>query len=153
MKLKTPQKTFTFEGTELVVPHDAIAVELQNHIDQIPIDGAMQHRPSGIGHLVCEAEDFYDPICIIGTSDNGTITQKRVNFFGIDLVVPLNAKYLSAEDDGTVMAHSDHPWYEPGYYEGYEVGEMAKVDLEGMDWEETLVNIEKEASITIKLDK
>jgi hypothetical protein len=145
MKLKTPQKTMHVFGTELVVPQDSIAVTLQNHLDQYPVEGCMHTKPSG--QLICEADDFFEPECIIGSIENGIIKQRTVNFFGIPLVVPINTKYLSADIDGMVTAHSDGPWWEPEYYEGWEIGYMAHVDLEGMRWEDTLVNIEQSQAV------
>lgn len=65
--------------------------------------------------------------------------QRVVEYLGLQLIVPHDTKFLSTGADGIVQAHYETPWYEPCYYEGYELGEVAKVDLpDGFRWEDSL---------------
>lgn len=78
--------------------------------------------------------------------------KKKIIYFGIELMVPIWTKYVATEDDGVVLAFISKPvvldetgkkfglviWNNP---DADEMEEVAKVDLEGMDWKETLVEV------------
>lgn len=78
--------------------------------------------------------------------------KKKIVYFGIEIVVPIWAKFIATEDDGAVlvfeskpvvMDESDKPyglviWNNP---DADEFEKVATVDLEGMDWKQTLVAI------------
>ena len=65
--------------------------------------------------------------------------QRVVEYYGLKLIVPHDTKFLITCDEGIITAHSDKPWTEPGYFEGYELGEVAKIIiLEGFDWRDSL---------------
>lgn len=65
--------------------------------------------------------------------------QRIVEYWGLQLIVPFNTKYLSTCDEGIIVAHSDEPWVEPGFWEGYELGEVASVIIpDGFDWNDSL---------------
>ena len=79
--------------------------------------------------------------------------QKKVTYFGIDIMVPVWGKFIVTEDDGVVLVFKSKPepldesnkkyyglviWSDP---DANDFVEVARVDLEGMDWKETLVEI------------
>lgn len=66
--------------------------------------------------------------------------QRTVEYFGLQLIVPFDTGYLSTNIVGLVYAHSDEPWTEPGFWEGYELGEIAEIILPNdLEWDDTLV--------------
>lgn len=78
--------------------------------------------------------------------------KKKVIYFGMELMVPFWTKYVATEDDGLVLAFKSKPvvldetgkkfglviWNNP---DADEMEEIATVDLEGMNWKETLVEV------------
>ncbi|EKK5568010.1 hypothetical protein PN823_004430 [Enterobacter hormaechei] len=75
-------------------------------------------------------------------------TLKTVDYFGIPLDIPHDTRYLAASPRGTVSAWSDsQPKPVKAYNGGYWwtgddhdfLGEVAQVDLEGLDWTKTCV--------------
>ena len=71
--------------------------------------------------------------------------QRIVDYFGLQLVVPYETEYLSTDDEGSVMAHSLEPWTEPNFWEGYELGYVAKIKLPAdIHWRDTLLKYECE---------
>lgn len=77
---------------------------------------------------------------------------KQIEYFGLTLNVPEEAKYISVDTDGEIIV-----WF--GIYKPYVrmytldvedwVGEvieydLGQVDLEGVDWRETLVELDYE---------
>lgn len=81
------------------------------------------------------------------------LTQKAVRYFGEVFFVPVWAKYLAVDEDGTLTAFENEPqWCEcidgDGFWvltePGIEIDICYNVDLEGMDFKETCVNIESE---------
>lgn len=75
-------------------------------------------------------------------------TNKVVKFHGINLTVPNWVTYLACDKNGILMGYEDDPiccnveygrWVpdiDAGYYE-----KIAKVDLEGLDWSQTLTKV------------
>ena len=75
-------------------------------------------------------------------------TNKVVKFHGINLTVPNWVTYLACDKNGTLMGYEDDsiccnveygrwvPDIDAGYYE-----KIAKVDLEGLDWTQTLTKV------------
>lgn len=75
-------------------------------------------------------------------------TNKVVKFHGINLTVPNWVTYLACDKNGILMGYEDDPiccnveygrWVpdiDAGYYE-----KIAKVDLEGSDWTQTLTKV------------
>lgn len=75
-------------------------------------------------------------------------TNKVVKFHGINLTVPNWVTYLACDKNGILMGYEDDPiccnveygrWVpdiDAGYYE-----KIAKVDLEGLDWTQTLTKV------------
>jgi len=71
--------------------------------------------------------------------------QRSVEYFGLSIFVPIETEYLSTDPDGCVMAHSLEPWKEPDFYEGHELGYVAKVVVtDGFDWRKSLVKYDNE---------
>jgi hypothetical protein len=68
---------------------------------------------------------------------------KMVDFHGIELQAPVNAAFFAADNDGRVFSYTERPKrYFGGTWDGG--GDMhliATVDLDGMDWRETLVEV------------
>lgn len=77
---------------------------------------------------------------------------KQIEYFGLTLTVPDEAKYISIDQDGEIIVwFSIHKPYVRMYTWGVEdwVGEviefdLGQVDLEDLDWRETLVELEYE---------
>lgn len=66
--------------------------------------------------------------------------QRVVDYFGISLVVPEDMRFLATDVMGCITAHNEEPWLEPGFYEGYEVGDVGFVELpNGFDFTKSLV--------------
>lgn len=75
-------------------------------------------------------------------------TTKVIEFHGIKLTVPNWVTYLACDKNGTLMGYEGGPihcnveygrWVpdiDAGYYE-----KIAKVDLEGLDWTQTLTKV------------
>lgn len=83
------------------------------------------------------------------------LTQKAVRYFGEVFFVPVWAKYLAVDEDGTLTAFENEPqWCEcidgDGFWvltePGIEIDICYNVDLEGMDFKETCVNIDYKVS-------
>lgn len=71
---------------------------------------------------------------------------KTVNYFGIQLTVSQDTKYLVTTRDGDIIASEQMPMFYDDLGWCYDWGEwctkIAKVDLEGMDWKYTLMEVE-----------
>lgn len=67
---------------------------------------------------------------------------KTVDFFGVQIQVPEQAKFVAADADGRVFSSTRMPQrgFEGGWYvtHGYQV-HCAKVNLEGVDWRQTRI--------------
>lgn len=73
-----------------------------------------------------------------------SIMFKEVNFFGLELMVYSRAKFICCDADGGVYSFDDKP--KADLKQNLWLGTLntnwvAEVDLEGMDWRETLVEI------------
>lgn len=75
-------------------------------------------------------------------------TSKEVSYFGITLHIPLTCNFVSTDKSGEVFAWQDEPYLCANtYYWGGNTWEenpyiwIAVVDLEGLDWTKTLVEI------------
>lgn len=73
---------------------------------------------------------------------------KPVKYFGLYLNVPYTANYIATDEDGMVWCYDNKPEINKFYsdcwtYRGYDNNfiEIAEVDLEGMDWKDTLMEI------------
>jgi hypothetical protein len=70
--------------------------------------------------------------------------QKKVIYFGIELMVPDYTKYLAVDEDGRLHGYKGDVVYIGGiefygsYSDDFFIG---IVDLEGMNWKETLVEV------------
>ena len=77
---------------------------------------------------------------------------KTVQYFNLELIIPENIKYISVDQEGEIVLwFAVHEPYVRMYSWGVDdwVGEasdydVGKVDLEGMDWRDTLVELEYE---------
>lgn len=71
---------------------------------------------------------------------------KMVDYFGVMLVVTHNIRYLVTTSYGIVVGSDNKPELDPEDYWAYEWDDfsigIAKVDLEGMDWKDTLMEVE-----------
>ena len=67
---------------------------------------------------------------------------KEVDYHGLKLTVPERCKFIASDADGETWAYELNPKSFPlhwGYIKnGYCIGAL---DLEGMDWKETLIEI------------
>ncbi len=74
------------------------------------------------------------------------IDEKMVSYFGIMLVVDRSTKYLVTTESGNVIASVQKPELDPDVGWLYDWDShcvcIASVDLEGMDWKDTLMEIE-----------
>ena len=65
----------------------------------------------------------------------------KVQYFGIDIVIQY--PYVATDIDGLVCNYEHEPSVETSSFNsGYGYFIVAKVDLEGMDWKDTLVKFE-----------
>ncbi len=72
---------------------------------------------------------------------------KKVNYFGLIIVIPWFANYLAVDQDGTLNAFQNKPilnekglfWWTDPTCEQFQ--QIAVVDLEDMDWKETLIKV------------
>jgi hypothetical protein len=68
----------------------------------------------------------------------------EVDYFGIKLLLPDGFSYLATDQDGEVWAFYEEPyigiatWQPKHYKEKSPPSLLAKVDLKGLDWKETL---------------
>jgi len=71
---------------------------------------------------------------------------KTVNYFGIQLVVSQDTKYLVTNSEGHVIASEQKPEfdYKNGWCYDWDewITKITRVDLEGMDWKDTLMEVE-----------
>jgi hypothetical protein len=70
---------------------------------------------------------------------------KEVNYFGVNLLVQDYVKFLVTDNRGDVYGSRDKPKSDNqnGWWNYYSVTEyVATVDLEGMDWKDTLMEVE-----------
>lgn len=74
---------------------------------------------------------------------------KDVDFFGVTLTIPSRIDYLACDKDGRVWGYDTIPpeishrfdrWL-PADPETFEYDEIAEVDLEGLDWTQTLKEV------------
>lgn len=71
--------------------------------------------------------------------------QKKVNYFGFDVIVPSNTRWLAVDRDSELCSHgSEKPIV--GFCSWYNARDehnvICQVDLEGMDWKDTLMDID-----------
>ncbi len=70
---------------------------------------------------------------------------KEVNYFGVTLAVDTTIKYLATTLNGDVVASIEKPDLDPscGWLYSWEAFStlIAVVDLEGMDWKDTLMEV------------
>lgn len=72
---------------------------------------------------------------------------KKVNYFGFIIIIPWFANYLAVDQDGTLNAFQNKPelneegffWWTDPTCEQFQ--QVAVVDLEGMNWKETLIKV------------
>jgi hypothetical protein len=67
-----------------------------------------------------EGVDVSDKTCV-------TIKQRQAVIYGVIVNAPSDASYLSVDTDGVITAHSNMPWKEPEFWEGYEICDIGKV--------------------------
>lgn len=62
--------------------------------------------------------------------------QRVVEFEGMSLVVPVDARWLTIDPQGWIQAHGLKPWSEPNFWESQdELGVVGLVDPDaGCDW-------------------
>ena len=73
---------------------------------------------------------------------------KKVEYFGLGICVPIWVSYIATDEDGDVYGLSHEPsiykdfWRrdDSDFYNSMEVC-VAEVDLEGLDWKDTLVEL------------
>jgi hypothetical protein len=67
---------------------------------------------------------------------------KEVDYHGLKLTVPERCKFIASDADGETWAYESSPTLHHLYWDyctyGYCIGPL---DLEGMDWKETLIEI------------
>lgn len=74
--------------------------------------------------------------------------QKQVNFHGIMVWGPEWTRFMAADEDGDISLFEVEPeQHEEGFYQNLEFGNFSwlptyRVDLEGKDWRDTLVEVE-----------
>ncbi len=70
---------------------------------------------------------------------------KTVNYFGIQLTIRPDTKYLVVTKFGFVWASEQRPMFDDdlGWCYDWELwaDQVAEVDLEGMDWKDTLMEV------------
>lgn len=68
---------------------------------------------------------------------------KRVEYFGLPLTVPFWAKYLGTDKDGELYAYESEPAKdrESWYLFDMNLQMIGLVDLEGLNWSESLVEV------------
>lgn len=70
---------------------------------------------------------------------------KVVNYFGVELMLDTEVKYLVTTKDGDIVASKHTPELDPqlGWLYDYDAHSefIAVVDLEGMDWKDTLMEV------------
>jgi hypothetical protein len=74
--------------------------------------------------------------------------QRAVSYCGIEVYVPDMAEFLATDNDGRLYWYSQEPTADNARYFWIATGGasclMGIVDLEGLDWHETLQSIPKE---------
>jgi hypothetical protein len=72
-------------------------------------------------------------------------TTKKINYFGVELCVNRD-RYLATDENGCLYSHNDKPEPRLGY-DWWESGggssRICLMDLEGMDWKDTLIDLEE----------
>lgn len=76
------------------------------------------------------------------TSEQGFV----VDYFGMQIIVPKYHRYLTVDDEGLLFSHSRKPELLPhgqpyGWFSGGSDQVLGEVDLDGMDWRETLKEV------------
>lgn len=67
---------------------------------------------------------------------------KSVVYNGIELSVPFDTKYLAVDRDGQIFAYNNEPSCGRGqWYDCDCETVIARIDLEGADWRESLVEV------------
>lgn len=69
---------------------------------------------------------------------------KNVNYFGLTLTVEKTAKFLATDADGTIYSFTVEPEIsriQKVVWVGKGTEWIAEVDLEGLNWQETLVEL------------
>lgn len=69
-----------------------------------------------------------------------------VDYFGMQIIVPKYYRYLAVDSDGSLFAHRQKPELFPldktaRWFSGFSDTFLGDVDLEGMDWRETLKEV------------
>ncbi len=68
----------------------------------------------------------------------------KINYFGIELYVYHEMEFIATDSDGEVRAHYDEPTTDQSIFWGSRsCSHVCNVDLEGMDWKETLMEIKR----------
>lgn len=76
-----------------------------------------------------------------------TPATKAVEYFGLTINVPIDTRYLATDADGEVWSFEFAPTPETDMWNWWAAGSentsdhVANVDLEGLDWRETLVEL------------
>lgn len=64
---------------------------------------------------------------------------KQINFLETDLQVPDWSNWIACDSDGPIVAFENEPSNEFGFWGSYgEVFYVAKINIEGINWKETL---------------
>jgi len=68
---------------------------------------------------------------------------KNIRYFGIDMTVRESVKFLATDEDGEVYGFDMKPTTKATFWHvsEYAYDFVADVDLEGMDWKDTLVEL------------
>jgi hypothetical protein len=73
------------------------------------------------------------------------LLSKTVDYFGLKLIVDKDTNYLTTSPEGSVIASFGVPELDPTLGWMYDWGTyttvVAEVDLEGVDWKDTLVEV------------
>jgi hypothetical protein len=75
---------------------------------------------------------------------------KTVNYFGIELNIPANHYYIAADEDGEVYSYGEKPkpfdnYFRPeNFYSEDDYRTIATVDLCGMNWADSLIELNRD---------
>lgn len=67
--------------------------------------------------------------------------QRVIKYFGLSLVIDAQSEFIATDKDGYVWSYTIKPHKEEDHWFTMygRCQELCKVDLEGIDWEDTLV--------------
>ncbi len=73
--------------------------------------------------------------------------QKKIDYFGVELTIDGRTNFVATDDDGEVYQYLIRPNFDKymgvwGSNNPNEVVRLCAVDLDGMDWKETLMEVE-----------